>query len=106
MNKSQRGQGLVEYTLILVLVAVIVLVVITLVGQATTPARPAAFDGDTLTVVKSCAESNSRASTVMVGQVPITSKSVDADGLLRCLYAAGITLSRNGDPVKMNVGAS
>lgn len=95
--RFERGQGLVEYALILVVLAVIVITILAFVADSIRLRSSAAFTADVLTVVEDCANANARTSTV---------QSIDADGLLRCLYAAGITLSQNGDPVRMQEGGS
>ena len=99
----KHGQGIVEYAVILVMVAVIAVVLIAAIGAILSlkPPVPSAFNSDVLTVINSCGGSNAHASTVIINNVPITNRSFNADGFLNCMYASGLTLMQNGDPVVM-----
>lgn len=68
------------------------------------PVPPSAFSADVRAVVEQCAESNTSASASHINGVTVSSKSVNADALLRCLYSNGVTINFHGDPVEMGGG--
>ena len=96
---NERGQGFVEYALIVVMLLVVAVIVVVFVNQSINPPQ-SAFNDDVLAVTEECMDRNI-STTVTSGFVI---KSVNADGFLSCLYARDVTLSVRGDPVVMETG--
>jgi hypothetical protein len=108
LHKFGRGGGIDGIMLIVLLAFVIVLVLMGtwLISGLFISPKPHAFRDDVLTIVGDCANANTFSSGTIVGSQVINSHSVNADEMVRCLYAAGITLYQHGDPVQMKGGAS
>lgn len=94
-----RGQGIVEYALIGVLVAIVLIVILAVIGVGAQPQAPSPFSEDLRAVVERCAEGAT--STTSFGN-GITSESTNGDRLLRCLYDNGITVNYHGDLVTID----
>lgn len=86
--------------LIILLVGIICIVAIVAgVNELMSDTPQAAFNATVTDIVDNCTRANVRASAIVANGVAIPNKQVNADGILRCLYASGVTLVHNGDPV-------
>jgi hypothetical protein len=81
MSKREAGQGLVEYTLILVLTAVVVIVIIALIQSALIKSNPPAMDAALHDIVQYCDSQSAYRRTV--GKV--TTTHYDTDKFIVCM---------------------
>lgn len=104
MMNRERGQGLVEYALILVLVAIVVIVGIVLVGKLINPPQKPAIDAPLLEIVRWC-ESNARDSETSITsaynpttkkiETKPTSRSVDSpEKFITCMQSYEYRVTR------------
>lgn len=89
-----KGQGMVEYALVLTLVLTVVIVVLSIISGSTKNNIPENVEHSTIAVqkVETCVRANSGATEYGLTLYP--------NALIECLYMSGIELRYNGEPVR------
>lgn len=88
-----KGQGIVEYALIGVLLLVVLIVLAALLFAQK---APNAFPDEVIGIIEECAESNT--SSIVAGGVAL--ETAHGDDILRCLYEHDVTVNFHGDRVE------